>query len=464
MILLDIDYVIHQRFTNFPRPGIVGRARVLRSDSLDMGKPTSFPQWSTDQNFTGGAENGTPTKVEPSSGKKAEGWEPGEEPACTSFNWWMNNVGEWQKYFGYRVGRINRIYTDWRWLTSDSTELLGSTPSAQPTNTAIVYTTGVWALGTVTGADSLDMPLQLPVGSKIISWKALLNKTSASGTITAKLLRRVFSSGTVNIIDSANNSANNPGAITLGTTLASRHTVVNTEEYYIGINPGGVTGDTVRGYSVTVLLPPQMLGESHWSAQLTATGTVSAITNPTTGGLGAQVNLPANADEVKLFTSTMVTAPNPAQLLNLLEWEMDTTELVGTPGLTWRAGFSAGTLSGVSSTVDDTVVVEKTSASANYFLRTTTGSTSTTGTTDSGVAAASGVTRFRIMWFGSSVDSGGARVELYINDALVATRTTTQPNNGAMNLAMQWLSTGATTSLFDLSPVQYGGMRRVFTD
>lgn len=60
-----------------------------------MAKPTQTAAWATDANYTGGPEAGTPTKVEPTAAKKAEGHEPGEEPAAQSLNWWQNVVGAW---------------------------------------------------------------------------------------------------------------------------------------------------------------------------------------------------------------------------------------------------------------------------------------------------------------------------------------------------------------------------------
>lgn len=61
-------------------------------------KPSAPASWATDTNYTGGAENGTLTKVEPTSGRKAEGWEPGQELPAQGLNWHKNLVGQWTEY------------------------------------------------------------------------------------------------------------------------------------------------------------------------------------------------------------------------------------------------------------------------------------------------------------------------------------------------------------------------------
>ena len=59
-----------------------------------MALPSDLPVWATDASYPAGgnAWNATDTKTEPSGGKQAEGWEPGEKPAAQSMNWWMNLV------------------------------------------------------------------------------------------------------------------------------------------------------------------------------------------------------------------------------------------------------------------------------------------------------------------------------------------------------------------------------------
>jgi hypothetical protein len=424
-----------------------------------MTKPATFPTFATDTNYTGGPEAGTPTKSAWTSGRKQEGLEPGtKQLAAQNLNEHFNNIGEWIKFLGYRVGRITEIYTDWQWLSVNAIQKLIDASAGVPTNSGITFN-GVWNFGTVTSSDSLNIPLFLDAGSYISSFAAWINKTSASGTITAKLVRVSLTTGSTTVMATANNSANNPGRIVLSAGLSTPYKVTSAERFAILINPGGITGDSLEAASISGIPQPRLQGETHWNSALTGTGVISLISNATTGGMGARVNLPANADAVSVGMAVEVlTAPCPANMLHILEWELDTTELVGTPGLTFVAGF--GSLNGTN----DTVGIEKTSASANYFLRTTSTTGPATGTTDTGIAAASGITRFTLMWYGASVDSSGARAELYINNVLVATRTTTLPTTDAMGFLMSFTSTGATTSLFDISPVCYRGVRYLLTD
>lgn len=51
-------------------------------------------QWATDANFTNGVDAGTPTKVEPSVGVKAEGHVPGTPLPAQRLNWHLNAIGE----------------------------------------------------------------------------------------------------------------------------------------------------------------------------------------------------------------------------------------------------------------------------------------------------------------------------------------------------------------------------------
>jgi hypothetical protein len=67
-----------------------------------MAKPTDIPTWATDTNYPAGTDawSGTATKVEPTSGQKAAGWEPGQRPPAQYQNWWMGLVSDWIAYFG----------------------------------------------------------------------------------------------------------------------------------------------------------------------------------------------------------------------------------------------------------------------------------------------------------------------------------------------------------------------------
>lgn len=65
-----------------------------------MPKPTDPALWATDANFVAVGEDwdGEATKVAPSGGRLAEGWEPEMFPPAEEWNWWMNLVGQWTEY------------------------------------------------------------------------------------------------------------------------------------------------------------------------------------------------------------------------------------------------------------------------------------------------------------------------------------------------------------------------------
>lgn len=77
-----------------------------------MAKPTDLPVHATDANYPMDAapEEGTPTKVEPLSGKQALGHRPAEKPPAQSENWWKNLVYLWLLWLnGIVAGAVNRI-------------------------------------------------------------------------------------------------------------------------------------------------------------------------------------------------------------------------------------------------------------------------------------------------------------------------------------------------------------------
>lgn len=66
--------------------------------------------WASDATFsaTGKDWDGEDTKVAPSSGRVAEGFEPEENPPAEHFNWWMNRIGQWVKWLSGLAGYIDQ--------------------------------------------------------------------------------------------------------------------------------------------------------------------------------------------------------------------------------------------------------------------------------------------------------------------------------------------------------------------
>lgn len=80
-------------------------------------KPASLPTWATDTNFPAGVNSwsGTPTKVEPTSGKKAGGFVPKTKLPAQEMNWKLSDMGLWVNYFNddeLRKKSLKRLYME----------------------------------------------------------------------------------------------------------------------------------------------------------------------------------------------------------------------------------------------------------------------------------------------------------------------------------------------------------------
>jgi len=60
-------------------------------------KPDDLPVWATDDSYPAGAQPWaeSDTKIEPLSGKQAEGFEPREKPGAQTLNWLFNLIYKW---------------------------------------------------------------------------------------------------------------------------------------------------------------------------------------------------------------------------------------------------------------------------------------------------------------------------------------------------------------------------------
>lgn len=92
--------------------------------------------------------------------------------------------------------------------------------------------------------------IDLEVGEVLTAWSVKLSKTSASGTITAELVDQSSSGSQTQIGSSQTNSANNPGAISLGATGLST-TAATGHSYFIRVAGGGTTGDLLLSWEAT---------------------------------------------------------------------------------------------------------------------------------------------------------------------------------------------------------------------
>lgn len=59
---------------------------------------TVLTGFATDATYSSGPHTGEPTKVEPITGEKAQGYHPGKRPPAKKFNWLLNKLFEWIDY------------------------------------------------------------------------------------------------------------------------------------------------------------------------------------------------------------------------------------------------------------------------------------------------------------------------------------------------------------------------------
>jgi hypothetical protein len=120
-------------------------------------------------------------------------------------------------------------------------------------NTGATTGGGYITLGTSTGVNWL--PLTVSVGEVITAWSIRVQKTSATGTISAVLVETDASLVDANIGTAATNGAVSPGFILMFKSGLSA-TVANDKSYRIDVTGGGTTGDTIIQYQVTVTVSP----------------------------------------------------------------------------------------------------------------------------------------------------------------------------------------------------------------
>jgi hypothetical protein len=138
-----------------------------------------------------------------------------------------------------------------------------------------------------------------------------------------------------------------------------------------------------------------------------------------------------SGDKAAKYVPNVNKGPMPATSLVVIEFDVDaSTALVGTLDVVYQAGLIHDETSYPST--EDYIKVLKTSASANWVFATY-ASTGAAGTSVNTGVAASGVQRFRIEVYGSSLP-GGKRALCFINGALVAQITTNMPDTQNMTL------------------------------
>ncbi len=62
-------------------------------------RPTDDVTWATNANYASGTEAGNPSKIEPPTAQREDGWRPAERPPAQYQNWWQNLVAAWVLFF-----------------------------------------------------------------------------------------------------------------------------------------------------------------------------------------------------------------------------------------------------------------------------------------------------------------------------------------------------------------------------
>jgi hypothetical protein len=232
-----------------------------------MSAPTEDVSWATDDNYPAGPAvwNGTPTKTEPSSGRKAEGWEPNQKPPAQEMNWWMWAVYTWIVYIADFIANIFTTAHEWTdtqtfdvppvapdyYLSANKTRHFG-VAMAHRNGSADTFDPDVFegpepVYDGTTGAlvkytffnntKPVCWDLALEDGDQITGYGARVQKTSNVGqTMYCKLVAIDNATGAVTDGDSANasasNSTNNPGYFLLSPPLAPVVPVVDGSKRY----------------------------------------------------------------------------------------------------------------------------------------------------------------------------------------------------------------------------------------
>ncbi len=136
-----------------------------------------MPEWATSANYNAGPLNGQATRVEPTSGEKANGWWLNQKPPVRKFNWLLGLLCDWAKHLDEsRVTALSAHFT-----------VETSATGAWQNLTVVTADTGI----TVSGGNRA----RLPVGKYAVTWKAKMLTSSTGSNPTVSLDLTVNSGG-----------------------------------------------------------------------------------------------------------------------------------------------------------------------------------------------------------------------------------------------------------------------------
>lgn len=140
-----------------------------------MAKPTeSTTQWSSDTNFSSPSDawDATPTKAEPSSGQKLQGWEPTQKPAAQHLNWLLSTLYKYVAWLATQFDSSDEHTYPAAKTRNVTVSLNGFTASAE--GWLFDTTNGYWQLQS--GFSVFVVPLQgiVPQGATITQISAVV--------------------------------------------------------------------------------------------------------------------------------------------------------------------------------------------------------------------------------------------------------------------------------------------------
>ena len=231
---------------------------------------------------------------------------------------------------------------------------------------------------------------------------------------------------------------------------------------HLGMRGGGRVLEILQPWIGTTTPGPPVTFASGWGYSNGGTShTAPSLIGPNIKGPQLVLGVVANADLTYFFSPYVISSQSgawPTNMIHVLEFEIDATDLTGTPNLSLEMGFRQG--GGVPQT-NDHIAISKTSASANWFFKTrnNAGGPTTVNTT----VAAGGVQRFRIEVYTGGTP-GGARALCFIDGVLRAEITATLPDTDNLAINGGLLSTGATNKIVPVSPISYRASRYLADD
>lgn len=220
-----------------------------------MPAPSYNGQFATDANFAadGDSWSGSPTKVDPGAGRKAEGFEPDTLPA-EWLNWMLNNHGEWLVWLtsltsGSKVIQISAVDAQWEGSDFTFSGVSGITAAAGGDPAIWDLSKHVPDGASITRVDVLTNPSAGTTEAEI--WQVARNFTVPATPTATKV---VGSSGaTQNIAGMASSGA---GTQTIGTggSLTPLTVDKDAESWILRVTPASAT-DIIYGVRLSVTFP-----------------------------------------------------------------------------------------------------------------------------------------------------------------------------------------------------------------